>query len=460
MEALALVNMTAFKRIEFLVITKNAELLSVSTDVAEHYSFRAEYCSSFEDVDADTRLGSSPMMILVSLDELESLQERMKLLQQLREVFPRSQIVATVLDGVTVDDCDMLRASGAGYLVLLQELRNSSKLYYLAALLVQGTYIPVPVTDLFPSTQVNFNAYHKLVLNQKFLPVIFSGFVFSDKKYRQLETAQQVYVRREELADYRKYIENYHDQVGSALKKRCRASMMHLMGLYSEILLMLSLDCEAAKKEKLQEKILQFKDGAEQLGTYLKGCPDVWNVIARSLEFQFCRYERGPYILAYAIYISQKAECGSFHDVVMTALLADLGILELSPSCYKTLQTKNEKHLKPDELASYQHHPMTSLNRVMLRELQISEETKSSIVCTHERNDQKGFPNQSPADKIPEAAQLIQFCEVLDRRVRASLEDGIVTHDFVRKQVWEEEKDSLKRFNAEFLNKIEKVLIA
>jgi len=43
--------------------------------------------------------------------------------------------------------------------------------------------------------------------------------------------------------------------------------------------------------------------------------------------------------------------------------------------------------------------------------------------------------------------------------VRSALDDGIITHDFVRKQVWEEEKFSLNCFNAEFLDKIEKVVI-
>lgn len=450
----------AFKRIEFLVIAKNEELLSVSMDVAGCFDFRSESCDTVESVDADTRLSSSPLMILLSLDEIESFPKKLRDLRQLREMFPRSQIVAVISGGMPLADCEMLRAAGARYLVLLQEIKNSSKLYYLAAVLVQGTYLPIPVADLFPSTQVNFNAYQKLLLNQKFLPVIFSSFVFSDKKYRQLEASKQVYIRREDLAKFQEYVEIYHDRVGAALKKRCRAMMMTLMGLHSEITLLLSLDSEAGKKELVQERISQLVHGAETLSTCLKECPDVWNVIAQSLNFQFCRFERGPFILAYAVYISAVADLGSSHEVIMTALLADLGILELPPECYKTLLKKNERHLSAPDVVLYQTHPVASLNRVMLLQLPVSDETKSNIVCTHERSDLTGFPNQVPADKIPVVAQLVQFCELLDRRVRASLEDGTVTHDFIRKQVWEEEKDSLKRFNADFLDKIEKVLIA
>lgn len=453
-------NLLAPKRIEFLVISKNEDLLSAGKDVAAHFEFRDEYCSVVEEIPMDTRMESSPLMTLVDLEGMGTIQERMRCLGLLREIFPRTQVVVVVEGGETIEDCDFLRGAGAHHLILYQEIKGSSKLFYLSALLVQGTYLPVPVTDLFPSTEISFNAYHKLNLNQKFLPVIFSGFTFSDKKYRKLEAAKQVYIRRESLEDYRKYIEYYHDKTGAALKKRCRAVMMTLMGLYTELTLLLSLDSEAAKKEQVAHKLEEFVTVCASLVEYLKDCPDVWNVIAQSLDFKFCRYERGVYIVAYAALIAHKAEIGSMKDLVISALLADIGLLDLPASSYKNIQTKPEAKLSAVDLDIFKTHPMASLNRVMFRSLDVSTEVRSCIVCTHERNDLKGFPNQVPADKIPAEAKLISFCELLDRRLRATLEDGIVTHDFVRKQVWEEEKDSLKRFNAEFLDKIEKVLIA
>ncbi|MBS1972572.1 MAG: hypothetical protein JSU04_19855 [Bdellovibrionales bacterium] len=449
------------KRIEFLVIAKNAELLSVANDVAEHYDFRSETCATVEDIPLDTRTESSPLMTLIELDSDSTIQERMRILGLLREIFPRTQVVVVVEGGETVEDCDFMRGAGAHHMILFQEIRGSAKLYYLSALIIQGTYLPVPVTDLFPSTQVTFNAYHKLSLNQKFLPVLFSGFTFSDKKYRKLESAKQIYIRRENLEEYRKYIETYHDSTGAALKKRCRATMMTLMGLYSELMLLLLLDSEVAKKEVLSAKIEEFIVTAQELAGYLNNCPDVWNVIAQALDFKFCRYERAIYILAYALQIAQKAQLlTDTRTLIVTTLLADIGLMDLPAVHYKNILTKPESQLDANDLEKLKSHPMGSLNRVMFRNLDVSQDVKSCIVCTHERNDQQGFPNQVPPDKIPMEAKLILFSELMDRRVRATLEDGIITHDFVRKQVWEEEKVSLKRFNAEFLDKIEKVLIA
>lgn len=448
------------KRIEFLVIAKNEELLSVSNDVADHFDFRTEVCGSVEDIPLDTRTESSPLMTLIEFESQSTLQQRLNTLGLLREIFPRTQVVVVVEGGETVDDCDFMRGAGAQHLILFQEVRGSSKLYYLAALLIQGTYLPVPVTDLFPSTQVSFNAYHKLSLNQKFLPVLFSGFTFSDKKYRKLEASKQIYIRRENLEEYRKYIETYHDSTGAALKKRCRATMMTLMGLHSELMLLLTLDSEAAKKPQITAMIGEYVEAALALGKYLTGCPDVWNVVAQALDFKFCRNERGVYILAYALLIAQKAQIADLKTLIVSVLLADIGLLDIPSENYKNIQRKTESQWSPEDVEKFRSHPMGSLNRVMFRDLEVTDEVRSVIVCTHERNDLRGFPNQVPADKIPVEAKLIMFCELLDRRARATLEDGIITHDFVRKQVWEEEKVSLKRFNAEFLDKIEKVLIA
>ncbi len=449
------------KRIEFLVLAKNSELLSIVSDIAEHYEFRSEICASVEDIPLDTRTESSPLMTLIELGGAASIQERMRALGLLREIFPRTQVVVVVDGHETVEDCDFMRGAGAHHMILFQEILGSAKLYYLSALIIQGTYLPVPVTDLFPSTQVSFNAYHKLSLNQKFLPVLFSGFTFSDKKYRKLEPAKQIYVRRENLEEYRKYIETYHDSSGTALKKRCRATMMTLMGLYSELMLSLLLDSELVKKEILAAKIEEFVVVAQALAGYLNNCPDVWNVIAQALDFKFCRYERGVYILAYALQIAQKGQLlADMRTLIIATLLADIGLLDLPAANYKNILKKTESQLDAKDLEKFKSHPMGSLNRVMFRNLDVSQEVKSCIVCTHERNDQQGFPNQVPADQIPVESKLILFSELMDRRVRAALEDGIITHDFVRKQVWEEEKVSLKRFNAEFLDKIEKVLIA
>jgi hypothetical protein len=398
-------------------------------------------------------------MTLISFEEKVSLPAKLKILQKLRDFFPKTQVVVALQGDEKPEDYDLLKNAGAHYLILSEEIKNSGKLYYLSAVLVQGAYFPVPVTDVFPSTQLSFNAYHKLLLNQKFLPVIFSGFPISDKKYRKLEPSKQIYVRRESLDEYRKYVEAYHDRTGSALKKRCRVVMMNLVGIQCELLLQLTLDVEVRTEISVKEKISRFVQSSLELGDYLQDCPDVWNVIAHSLDFKFCHYERSIYILAYALYISAKAKLTVLSDLVMTVLLADLGILELPVECYKTLQSRGEKQLSPQDLEYFHNHPIASLNRLKFHQVELSEEVQSALVCTHERNDLKGFPNQVPGDKIPVAAKLIFFCELLDRRLRATQEDGI-THDFIRKQVWEEERDSLARFSADFLDKIEKVLIA
>ncbi|MGZ3742978.1 MAG: HD domain-containing phosphohydrolase [Pseudobdellovibrionaceae bacterium] len=456
----SLETVSSIKRVELLVITKNEELLKVAKDLVNFFLFHAEFFKTIGEIETAFYLGSPPLMILLSFQEEENVRERKGMVGKLHEMFPRAHLVVVRSEGESLEDGNSLRDVGANYLISSQEISVNCKLYYLAAVLVRGTYLPVPVSDFFPNTQLNFNAYHKLLLNQKFLPVIFSGFTISDKKFRELEPSKQIYIRRENLENYRKYVEAYHDRSGSALKKRCRVVMMNLLGLFSDVILLLSLDSEIGKEDLVKEKISHFVQSSVELGEYLQGCPDVWNVIAQSLNFKFCQYERGVYILAYAVYISLKAQLAPVSEVVMTVLLADLGILDLPAECYKNILERSERKLTTPDLGFFQNHPLASLKRMMLRKVELPEEVQRAIACTHERNDLQGFPSQVPADQIPLTAKLVFFCEVMDRRLRAAEEEGTLPHDYVRKQVWEEERSSLGRFNADFLDKIKKVLIA
>jgi hypothetical protein len=222
------------------------------------------------------------------------------------------------------------------------------------------------------------------------------------------------------------------------------------MSTYTELTLMLTLEAESSNQALLQFHLARYLQSATELAVYLKDCPDVWNVIALSLDFQFCRFERGPYWLAYALFIAQSAGIVAQDEIIMASLLGDLGLLELPASFYRQLQQKGVLDLNPADLEKYQAHPMASLELATLRQLPMSAELKSIVAHGH-----------SPADgklPVPEGAQLLHFCELLDRRARSAMEDGIITHDFVRRQLWEEEKVSLARFTSEFLDKIEKVV--
>ena len=457
MSALQIRETFIVKRTEFLVIAQEPDVLVHAREVAEFFGFNSEFFSTADGLEAEAVTKTSPLVVLVSLLDNADLESSLAAVGQVRKLYARSQVIAVIHGDELLEDLAQLQVAGVDRFIRHHEMQATSKFYFLCSLLIHGTYLPVPLTDLFPETTVGFNAFHKLPINQNYLPVIFAGFVFSDKKSRRLENFPQVYVRREDLNNYRKYIETYHDNRGSALKKRCRAMMMSLMGIYSELILLLSLD-PGQDPDQLQALLNQFSQMSFELGDSLKDCPDAWNVIAQSLQFQFCRNERGPFVLAYAMYIAPQIGLMSLREIALATLLSDLGLLELPSTCYRQLQQRGALLLNPGDMEKYQRHPLASLGRAMAQEVSLSEELKVILLGVHERADEKGFPNQLSAKMLPLESQLIHFCKKMDRRVRSALEDGIITHDFVRKQVWEEEKSALNCFTLEFLDKIEKVV--
>lgn len=414
----------SLKRIEFLVITPNEKILSVGKDIADFFLYRSEIVKSLEDVSISTRTSNVPLMILTSLENGAAVSESLPSLEVLHKSFPRSKIVLVTAGGEKAEDLMRLKDVGADHIVTFDEVHGSSKLYYLSSFMVRGSYLPVPVTDFFPGSEMGFNAYQKLALNQKYLPVFFAGLVLSDKKYRRLESGRDVYLRRRDLNSYRRYIETYHDTTGNALKKRCRATLIHLLKIYSDLVLLLTLESKTGQQEMRDQQMEELNRVATELGDYLKTCPDVWNVIAQSLDFPFCRVERGLHVMAYAAILCLQAEVGRLEEVIGLALMSSSGLLSMPASTYKALQEKGPEGLSPQDLETYhRHHP-------------------------------------KPGDPLPVEATLLLFCEILDRRLATELQEGFKTHDLIRKTVWEEEKVSLARFDAEFLDKIEKVLIA
>lgn len=448
-----------YNRTDLLMIADDPELLLLGKEICAVYGFSADYFLNLAEFLSYDSLRQSPAVFILSLLSRENGDEKKAVLDSVRHVHPRVPLIAIVQGDESPAEMEMIKQAGATYIVNANEVLQTSKLFYLTSLVVHGSFLPISMADLFPSTEISFNAYHKLTLNQKYLPVIFEGFVLSDKKYRRLEVFPQVYVHRKDLDSYRKYIEAYNDRSGRALRKRCRANLMSLMGIYSELTLLLTMDAEVGRSEVLQQKLETYQQIFASLADHLKDCADVWNVVIESLDLQFCRYERGPMILAYATLIAAKLTLPCLKDLALAVLLSDIGLVELPQNVYKNFLQTGPDGLSAEEAEVFKTHVDTSLSRARLRELPLPPELEQAVLCTHERQDGTGFPHQVSGDKIPEESQLIQFCEVLDRRVRQGLQNPATSHEALRKELWDLEKEHSDRFSAEFLDKIASVVV-
>jgi len=140
-------------------------------------------------------------------------------------------------------------------------------------------------------------------------------------------------------------------------------------------------------------------------------------------------------------------------DIMVCALLSDIGLLFLHPRVLKALRMGQA--LERGDLRDYGFHPLSSVNLALERKLQVDPKLRKIIEMTHERFDEHGFPMCPKGIGVPFESFLIQFCQELDSRSLVKL--GTIKRDprSVRAQFIQESIRDKKRYGPEFCDKLQ-----
>lgn len=114
--------------------------------------------------------------------------------------------------------------------------------------------------------------------------------------------------------------------------------------------------------------------------------------------------------------------------------------------------------MNSEETMEYEKHPIFSLNQCLSRKLPLSEMVKNIILQSHERNDQKGFPNRPRGDKLSEDAMLVQLCWDLDSISQVRMGEERKNIEDIKKHIYQKSQSDTGRYSFMFLMKIGKVL--
>jgi hypothetical protein len=337
-------------------------------------------------------------------------------LQTIRYVFKESFILVVGEKRIPAEAVEFVKKSGANMVFLENEFIETSRLEFVSSQIIRASYIPVKPSEFPKDAVLDFTLYHLMPLNQKLLPVLPKGSPLNESRLKKLEGVGEVYIKREEVDKYRAFVEAHPDPSGGGLKKRCRAQYLNFCSSHSQLMFLL-ID---------QSSGSSFKEGkwlydrcevlARDLLTTLSAVGEAWDVVNNSSIGEFGSVERCPTIAAYVGLMSLLSSVGDPVDIMVAALLSDVGLLDLHPKISKKLREMGDwKSLTGDDLEAFKKHPLVSLNRCLDRKLQMKDLIRDIILCTHERIDGKGFPAGKPSEKIPPESQLIQYVEIVDR---------------------------------------------
>ncbi len=445
------------KRIDFLLISTDSAKIARCQEIAKDFGYVYEVASSVDDfAERSEELGSAVFVLMDAKGVSEN--DVAGMVQVIRQITIEGHIVTAIDSKLTPEAAAFIKKSGASVVLLENELALSAKLEFIASQKIRASYLPVKVSELVKNTNLECSLYHLMPLNRKFLPVITAGKVIDEARLKKLEEVGEVYVKREDVHLFKKYIDTFEDKSAAGLGRRCRAQFLNLSKTYTDLILLITDQSEYASYDKGKDLYNQVGTLANDLLMNLGALGEAWQVVNNSAFGEFGSIERGPSVAAYAGLLSLMSGVGDPVQVMVAAMMSDVGMLDLHPRILKKIRLKEEETLNEEDRAHYENHPLISVNRSLGRKLPLPDLMKNVILCTHERADQKGFPNKVRSEKIPMESQLIQFCELLDKNSVVEMGKERIDIQVTRKELFLKEYENKNRFTFVFLEQLKKVL--
>lgn len=358
---------------------------------------------------------------------------------------------------VSKDEAAFAKKCGASLVLLDSEILDTGKFEFICTQTLRSRFLPVKAVDLLPGVALMCDLYHLMPQRKKFVKFAWIGDEPDSNKLEKMLQVGELYFERESADAYKQYVLKTADRSVKGLAKRCRAQFLSLYSGFSTLAFQLSNQSEHASFGEGQALLKRCKELCDELLGTLAESGKAWEVINNSAIGDFGSIERAPAIAAYTGVFGLRMGLENVSDLMITALLADLGLLFLNPKILKKIRDGAMATFTQEERGEYEAYPLKSLEIVLGQKLSLSEKLRTVLTSTQERVDGKGFPKKPPEDRIPREAQLIGFCREYDLRTLIRLGRPRPDALEVLKKMLEPGADP-GRFREEFLNSLRAAL--
>lgn len=402
------------KKIDFVLVGNHEKIQRKAEAICQIRNFTFQHEISLDSLMDQSELYEKVGFMLVVATGVENQQEIAGMLQVARQVSQTAYCAVCINNKIPPEQLQFIKKSGANLVILDIEIETTCKMEFVATQVLKAAYLPIKKNEIVADIPVPLNLYHIMPLNKKFLPVVRKGEIFDHKKIEQLGVVSELYVKREELELWIKYIQDNQDKSSQGAAGRCRAQFLNLSTVFFDLVLIISDQSEYNSFDKGRQLYQKCYDLASDLLTNLAVSGEAWDIINQSAVFAFGPIERSPAIASYAGLAALKANIDNPVEIMIAALLMDLGLLECNQKTLQAINTPEFSQIHQEDQNSYFNHPIVSLNKALSRKLPLPERVQNIIAKTHERSNGRGFPKKVPAEKVPAEAFLVQFCEILD----------------------------------------------
>lgn len=440
------------------VISNNERFRRRAELVARFFDFEFRLFNNDEDFFSNSGDYKGISCVVLDCSELTKPNEVAGQVQVAKQAAPESYILTVVSSKLSPEDARIVKTSGASLVIMENEYFSSSKPEFILSQVIRSTYFPIKALDLVQGSEVSFPIFHLLSVNKRFLKVAKPGYKVGKDFLEKYADVGDLYLQRSDLPAWVQYTNLHSTEGAESHLRKCRLRFLQLNQSFLNLILLITDQSSAASFAQGRELFEVCEGFASDLLDSMADLPDPWSVISNSAIGDFGSVERAPAIAAYAGILSSQARMGNPKEVMIGALLADIGFLDLSPSTTEKVRQNRLNDLNAEEKMEYQKHPIYSLNQCLSRKLPLSEDIKEIIIQSHERMDQRGFPHHVRSDKLNEAGMLVRLCWDLDMRCQVRMGEKRVDIKEVKQKLSESATNDTGNYSFIFLNKILKLL--
>lgn len=396
--------------------------------------------------------------ILASISSLTTKEGAAELAQGIRFVDREAYLLCTVPGTIAKEGARFAKQSGSDLILVHEEIAKTVKLEFAALHVLKSSLIPVKMTDLKPGVALPFDLFHLLPMRGKFLRFHCAGDTLSEEKFLKSRSVGEMYIQKSECVSFNRFVLESDDRSASGLARRCRSQFLALHSRYTDLLFLLTDQSEHASYGEGKALFEECRKLCDSLLGTLAEFGDAWEVINNSAIGQSGTVDRSPAIAAYAGLIALKGDIKEVDQVMLTALLADIGLLMLPPGIIYQVQNDRVDRLSEAEKVIYRNYPNLGLELLFGRKFSIEEKFRNVLLSTQERADGSGFPRALIGEKISLVAQLVQFCRDYDRRTMLRMGKLRSDRNQIVKDMFLEDGNSFHRYTPEFWKLIRKTM--
>lgn len=444
--------------LELGFISKNIEFKTRTETLSTSFQFTMEHFSSIDDFAERAAEFREIHCLILECSDLAKANDVIGRAQVAKQLAPQSYIIVVINSKLLVEDTRQLKLSGASLVMLESEYIHTSKLEFVTSQVIRSSFIPIKPLDLISGTTLPFSLFHLLPVNQRFLKVLNPGTLLDDAFFKKYESSGDLYFKRKNLPAWSQYCERQRSNNSEGLLRQARMRFLLLNQSFLDLTLLISDQSAAASFALGKDLFTNCLSFAESLLQALVAIPEPWSLINNSAIGDFGSAERAPAIASYSGLLSQRVQIGEAREVLISALLADLGYLELSPSTTQKIRLNRLDQFNPEEKQEYEKHPIYSLNQCLSRKLPLSESVKNMILQSHERVDRKGFPHRPTPEKLNQEAFLLQLSWELDSLSQIRMGEARPNIGLVKKQVLDAALKNPGTYPLSFILKMKPVL--